>query len=643
MEATVYECDIAIIGGGFGGVAAALTAAEAGCTVVISEPTDWIGGQVTSQAVSPLDEHAVIETFGGTRAYYRYRDGVRAAYLAGYPAAQVAPRPLNPGNGWVSRLCYEPRVGLEVLRGMLAPHVETGRVRVLLSHRPAAVDVRGGHIREVRLVGPQGETAALHAACYLDASELGDLLPLAGIPYAVGAESAADTGEPHAVADRAHPERVQSFTCAMLVEYCPGEQHTIRKPAGYDYLREAQPFTLMTQSPGEEPRRHKMFEGEQPFWSYRRLFDPAQLTPGAFAHPYNRQHEIALINWDANDYYKESLIDRSPAQQARILREAQRLSLSFLYWLQTAAPRDDDRGVGYPGLRLLPAASGTPDGLAKAPYIRESRRILALRRVLEQDITPAPERGARALHYADSAGIGWYPIDLHRCADESADALAKREPFPPSLPFQIPLGALITPAVDNLIAAGKNIGATHITNAAYRVQPVEWAVGEAAGALAAACVTDNLPPRALWESPERLFAFQRAQLARGVPLMWAADVTLKDPDFIPIQTCLLRAASRPPQGLAAGDMPANSPRFKRLGVLPDALLSRSEAVWLLERLPRAQSNGALNTLLDRWRDAPLGPLSSKDWAMACWALDLPHPEGEHPSLREVCRKLADCV
>src|SRR3712207_8348422 len=50
-----------------GGCAAALAACRAGLRVVLSEETDWIGGQLTSQAVPP-DEHPWIESFGCTRA-----------------------------------------------------------------------------------------------------------------------------------------------------------------------------------------------------------------------------------------------------------------------------------------------------------------------------------------------------------------------------------------------------------------------------------------------------------------------------------------------------------------------------------------------------------------------------------------------
>ena len=49
-SARELSADVVIIGGGFGGVAAALAAARNGQRVILTEETDWIGGQVTSQA-----------------------------------------------------------------------------------------------------------------------------------------------------------------------------------------------------------------------------------------------------------------------------------------------------------------------------------------------------------------------------------------------------------------------------------------------------------------------------------------------------------------------------------------------------------------------------------------------------------------
>jgi hypothetical protein len=151
-------CDVAVIGGSLGGVAAALAACEAGRTVVLTEASDWLGGQVTSQGVTPLDEHEHIERFGGTARYLEFRERARRHYRDAYGAPERMPdgAPLNPGNGWVSRLCFEPRVALAVLEAMLARHREGGRLTVLLEHEPVSAETEADTVRSVRLRGPDG-------------------------------------------------------------------------------------------------------------------------------------------------------------------------------------------------------------------------------------------------------------------------------------------------------------------------------------------------------------------------------------------------------------------------------------------------------------------------------------------------------
>ena len=62
---------------------------------------------------------------------------------------------------------------------------------------------------------------------------------------------------------------------------------------------------------------------------------------------------------------------------------------------------------------------------------------------------------------------------------------------------------------------------THITNGCYRLHPVEWNVGEAAGALAAHCLERGLTPREVRNTPGRLADFQRELAQRlGVLLAW---------------------------------------------------------------------------------------------------------------------------
>src|SRR5438445_11074569 len=128
-KARELACEVLIVGGGMGACAAALAACRNGRQVILTEETDWIGGQLTSQAVPP-DEHPWIEQFGATRSYREYRTAVRDYYRQHYPlTAQARARlDLNPGNGSVSRLTHEPRVSVAVMEALLAPFRSSGQL-----------------------------------------------------------------------------------------------------------------------------------------------------------------------------------------------------------------------------------------------------------------------------------------------------------------------------------------------------------------------------------------------------------------------------------------------------------------------------------------------------------------------------------
>jgi hypothetical protein len=234
--------DLVIAGGGLGGCAAALAALRMGRSVVMTEPTDWIGGQLTAQAVPP-DEHPWIEQFGANASYQALRREIREYYARHYsltPQARAL-RDFNPGNGTVSRLCHEPRVALAALTGMLAPYASSLRLRVLLEHEPIGADVERDRVRAVTVRHRRdGRECSLVGRYFVDATELGDLLPLAGVEFVTGAEGQAQTGEPHAP-DIAQPHNQQAITCCFAVDYLDGQDHTIARPEEYAFWREYTP------------------------------------------------------------------------------------------------------------------------------------------------------------------------------------------------------------------------------------------------------------------------------------------------------------------------------------------------------------------------------------------------------------------
>jgi FAD dependent oxidoreductase len=485
--------DVLIAGGGLGGVAAALAAAEGGAEVVLVHEGPWLGGQLTSQAVPP-DEHPWIERFGCTARYRRLRDAIRAHYRAWYPLTPAArARPLlNPGAARVSALSHEPRVALAVLEAMLAPHRSSGRLQVLTGHAATGALTDGDRVLALRF----GELI-VWADLVLDATETGELLPLCGAEHVTGAESQEKTGEPHtaAVAD---PLNMQPVTACFAIDHLAGEDHTIERPPGYDASRysllapdprtnELVPRTLTPNPPGDpgligpdlaDPSLDKEL------WLFRRIAARGNFEPGFL------RSDVTLVNWPQADYRGGPVFGVPGAEHHA--RAARDWSLGLLYWLQTEA--------GYPGLRLR--------WTAKALYIRESRRIVGEHRVLEQELgTP----------YRDSVGVGQYRIDLHPSTggDSYIDVACP--------PFQIPLGALIPVRLDNLLAGAKNIATTHVTNGAYRLHPVEWGAGEAAGHLAAFCSARGTTPRAVRGGP-LLGEFQRELEAAGVELRWPPGV-----------------------------------------------------------------------------------------------------------------------
>jgi hypothetical protein len=520
---SVETCDVLVVGGSMGGTSAALAAARAGMYVCLTEETSWLGGQMTSQGVSEFDENRYIETAGGTASYYQLRNGIRRHYLDRYTLSSLgkAQRRFNPGNCWVSALCFEAPVALQVLDSMLKPFEQKGVLRVFLRTKAASVQMNGNRIESVLAYQfNTGKWFRFRARYVLDATDLGDLLPLAGAEYVTGAETRSLTGEPDAREGAGDPNDNQSFTYSFVLARLAHNQNLLPKPEGYEANQKDQPYTLTLDYGHGKFLTYGVFAKKSgtpgSFWVYRRLVAAENFT-GPHTPP-----DISLINWPGNDYCGSDLLSTSPLAQAEQLRRAKLLALGLAYWLQHDVPRDG-AGKGYPQLRFLTFELGSSDGLSLYPYIRESRRIRAVETIHEQDISDVWQKGSRSKWFPDSVGIGFYPIDIHSCSKKDFTSGTK--------PFQLPLGALVPDKVQNLLAASKDIGTTHITNGAYRLHPIEWAIGEAAGRLAALAVTSGQTPRAIAEDAQLTSTLQLDLVDHGAPIYWFDDLKVNDPAF----------------------------------------------------------------------------------------------------------------
>lgn len=507
--------EIAVIGASLGGVLAAWRAAQAGRRVLLVAQHAWLGGQMTAQAVPP-DEHALVELGGASRSYLAFREDIRAhcRQQPGFlDAATMTPGLTNPGDGWVSRLCLEPVRAARWFEHLLAPQRCAGRLRVLRLAGPVAATREGARITGVMLRGHDGRMHSVQAAVFIDATDTGELLRLAHLPFRVGKEAAHEFGEPDAppVAD-ALDQQPCTHVLALRRQRAPGP--VAAAPASYAAWRahrlpHFQHLLFSPHLPGRERGQSATlpFQAEGStldWWRYRRVVSSAQWQDG--------RDDVSLVNWAQNDYAVHPLLD-GPQPQAQVEAAARELSLCLLHWLHTEAPHsldDPQRGQGFPEWQPATDTLGTRDGLAQQTYVRESRRIVAHTTLTQRDLLTAPT------DRDDAVGIGAYNLDIHPTCVSGHGVNASVHPF------VLPLGAFIPLHADNLLPACKNLGVTHLASACTRVHPVEWLAGEVAGLMATQLVEQNLPARALPDSAAQRQALRRTLHAAGIPTAWPA-------------------------------------------------------------------------------------------------------------------------
>jgi hypothetical protein len=508
--------DVAVIGGSLGGVQAALSAAKQGKKVYLCEQTDWVGGQLTSQAVPP-DEHRWIEQFGATDSYLKYRKDVRDYYrnLPNISDEIKHKDSFCPGNSWVSRVAHEPKVALQILNSYLAPYMESGLIEIDYETIPVDSTVEADIISSVTVMNTVSkEKKLIEAEYFLDATDCGDLLPLVHAEYRTGAESRAETGELHAP-EIADPYDMQPITWVAALELNPEVPYRIEKPEKYEFFKELNvsyddnklfswyaPDAITGKKVLFSMFDHELEDKPLGLWSYRRIIDTKNYKDPSIK-------EVSLMNIPQNDFYLGNIYEDAEADTNRRLAKEQ--TMCMVYWLQNDAPRADGK-KGYP-VRLRPDIMGTEDGLAKAPYIRESRRIVAMKTICEQDVSK--KFNEQPPICKDSVGIGHYAVDIH-LTTKSHTFL-----YDATYPFEIPLSAMIPVRLKNLLPACKNIGCTHLTNGCYRLHPVEWNVGEVAGYLAALSIEEGCTPREILAG--KLEKFQSLLVQQGITLHWDFD------------------------------------------------------------------------------------------------------------------------
>ncbi|NJK40915.1 MAG: FAD-dependent oxidoreductase [Acaryochloridaceae cyanobacterium SU_2_1] len=559
------QSPLLVVGGSTAAYAATLAALQAGVKVCLVQPQLVVGGQFTAQGLPASDDGKLLtpaplipedqrdpqqllesELFALSRSQRQFRQRQRQLQPVGGQAIA------NPGGSWVSHLSVTPVVAAIALNEAILPFLNRGQLTLIPWADPLEVlleqPVDGNRkVLGVRFCDRKTEhTFTVIAPITIEATDLGDLLELAELPSRVGQEGRLETGEA-ALPLEARPLCQQAITFCAILERSVEAGIPLQAPPGYDLepwlLSQDFTSTFWVQA-GQDWQGYSFYDINGIF-RYRRLYrtqDLLEVLPT----------DVTVLNWATsprgvgggppqpgkplgcgNDYPFGRLVGVSRTQRQQEIQRARDRTQAFVHYLQTH---------GFPELNPRSDLTWTEDGIALEPYIREARRGIALTTIRHQDVAAQffPDE-VRARTFSDSVGIGQYHyLDVHPNHAEGHVELGIGHD---ALPFTLPLGALIPIDTNGLILSAKSIGTTHITNAAYRMHPMEWAIGEAGGHLAAFALQAGIEVRDLaWEHPRPLAdpqpltrQFQAHLTRQGIPLVWFNDISHDDPDFEAIQ------------------------------------------------------------------------------------------------------------
>lgn len=509
---------IAIVGGGASGVSAALQAARMGNEVLIIESTEWLGGMLTSAGVSAIDGNHNMPSgiWGEFRSHlYDHYGGPDSVF-----------------TGWVSRTLFEPSVGNEILQKMVA---QEENITVLNGWLIDSVTVVDNQITKAHFFNQDNERKTVIADVFIDGTEYGDLLALAGASYSLQMETFEETKEDAAPREK-HPY-VQDLTyVAILEDIGPNSLSLVEKPANYD----ASEFDCMCKQVCTKPAQ--------------------DLIDCDFMLDYGRlPNDKFMINWPTkgNDYYAE-ILEKNYTERDSILHLAKEFTQSWIYFMQTVG--------GYTNLVLAENEFPSEDGYPLIPYIRESRRLVGVDRLFLYDIIDPYALPERTI-YKSGIAVGDYPVDHHR----KKNPVPKQFDFPKIPSYNVPYGTLVPETINGLLVAEKSISVSNLVNGTTRLQPVVLQLGQAAGAAASLAVQGGKQPRDI-----DVRELQKVLLDAGMWLMPYMDTQPDNPAFTSIQRVGLSGIMR---GEGIPFQWANETRF-----YPDSTVEISNFEEILTRL-----------------------------------------------------------
>lgn len=525
------QYDLVIAGAGTGGSSAAIQAARMGLKVALIEETGWIGGQMTAAGVGTLDD------------LRRNRSGLYGEFVTALRAHYKA---LGVNSG----ICYwgadtvsgTARDQQNLLRSMFK---DAGDVDIFLNSTVTSLIEKNGSVVGVNVETPQGPRH-FDAKVTIDATELGDLLPLTSARYRLG-----NSISPYINKSTS----IQDITwVAAIHKRADGVPTELESQAPKHYHDQKKFYRAIVTSDGNVwpkgyPYNVPTFKAYRAYpdvdWNLKILGDNPKTWDNVTS---------TSLNW-GNDYPGRG--EKAPGLPAKYITDlsyrkkvneaALRRTLGLLHYFRTELKQSDwtvDTRQGFADSgddpsRLVTAMPQWALDLARhmppIPYVREARRLVGVQTLTAKDIHREGRLLPARKRFADAIAVGEYPVDVHGSTRDSyleKDLNETAEDFPKKWhagTFQVPLGCLIPEKLDGFLAAEKNLSVSRLVNGATRLHPITMLTGQAAGALAALSVRYNLPPR---EIPVALVQQELLEARSLLSLGFFDDVAMTN-DFWP--------------------------------------------------------------------------------------------------------------
>ena len=434
------EFDVIVIGGGAGGTSAAIQSARNGAKTLLIEETDWLGGMLTSAGVSAIDGNYKLPSgFWG-----EFKDSL----VSHYGSLEALK------TGWVSNTLFEPRVGNQILKSIAK---KENNLKILFSTEVNSVAKLDLHKTEHYNFNVKSSKGNFSSKVLIDATELGDVLPMIDEDYDLGMDSREMYGED--IAPEKNNDIIQDLTFVMILKNY-NRSMKIEKPKNYD-PSEFYCSTASINCP----------ESDKALWTPKQMMNYGELPNGKI-----------MINWPiyGNDYYS-NLIEMNYDERNEVFKNAKEKSLRYLYYIQDE--------LGYDNYSLSDEEFDTDDNFPPIPYYREARRIKG-KVTFSLDYIKKPFDQIHPL-YRTGILVGDYPVDHHHDAHPDRYNLPQLAFYPiPS--YSLPIGSIISKKNPNFLVAEKSISVSNLVNGTTRLQPVVLQIGQIAGLIASESVKNNI-------------------------------------------------------------------------------------------------------------------------------------------------------